>query len=120
METSIKSFEDACKALSRSTEVPDEAKFGKAAVAHYKLVTIAEALNEGWKPNWQNRSEWKHYPWFDMEKDENNPSGFRFYDTRYGNASSDVGSRLCFKSEELAIYAGNEFKALYRDMMVIE
>ncbi len=68
----VKSFEDACQVLGILTNVPDvkgfTRKHQKAIVANYKLIIIAEALNEGWKPNWQDSDEYKYYPWFDMTK----------------------------------------------------
>ena len=71
----VKSFEDACQVLGISTNVPEvkglPRKHQKAIIANYKLIIIAEALNEGWKPNWQDSDEYKYYPWFDMS----NPAG---------------------------------------------
>ena len=71
----VKSFEDACQVLGISTNVPEvkglPRKHQKAIIANYKLIVIAEALNEGWKPNWQDSDEYKYYPWFDMS----NPAG---------------------------------------------
>lgn len=61
----VKSFEDACQVLGISTNVPEvkglPRKHQKAIIANYKLIVIAEALNEGWKPNWQDSDEYKYY-----------------------------------------------------------
>jgi len=63
----IKTFEDACAELEL---YPEEvlAGFMKTAstdeIAYRKLRIIAEALNEGWKPDWSNSDEYKYYPWF--------------------------------------------------------
>lgn len=121
MKAKIKTFEDACKALKID---PSKALLDvsgmpvhhqKAIIAHAKLVIIAEALNEGWKPDWKNSSEWKYYPWFRMSSG----SGLAFGD--YGNdcSHSRVGSRLCFRSSELAEYAGKRFKDLYEDYFLL-
>lgn len=122
----IKTFEEACKVLNLDPEkvLPDVSAFlpphQAALTAAGKLFIIADALNEGWKPDWNNDDEWKYYPWFDMEKDEdNNPSGFRLDGVDFSCAGSGVGSRLCFKSREIAEYAGTQFIDLYRDLMVI-
>ena len=120
----IKTFEDACKVLGINSEdfkitYPDNVSHhAKAFVAHMKLVIIAEALNEGWKPNWNDWDEWKYYPWFKM----GSPSGggFSYGDCGYWSAISYVGSRLCFKSRELAKYAGNQFEELYKEYFVLE
>ena len=114
MYTEIKTFEDACKALSLdvATVIPDFSgyppKHQAAQIAHSKLVIIAEALNGGWAPDWDNNNEYKYYPYFDMEK------GFSFciYDDFYTHSST--GSRLCFKNRELAQYAGEKFLTLYK------
>ena len=119
MYTEIKTFEDACKALSLdvATVIPDFSgyppKHQAAQIAHSKLVIIAEALNGGWAPDWDNNNEYKYYPYFDMEK------GFSFsnYDCIY--TFSFAGSRLCFRSAEIAKYAGTQFVELYKDYFVI-
>lgn len=117
----VKSFEDACQVLGISTNVPEvkglPRKHQKAIIANYKLIVIAEALNEGWKPNWQDSDEYKYYPWFDMS----NPAGVGYSYTT--NAASftyaAVGSRLCLKNRELAIYFGQTFTDLFNDSLLL-
>lgn len=117
----VKSFEDACQVLGISTNVPEvkglPRKHQKAIIANYKLIVIAEALNEGWKPNWQDSDEYKYYPWFDMS----NPAGVGCSYT--GNAASyttaNFGSRLCLKNRELAIYFGQTFTDLFNDSLLL-
>lgn len=126
MENQIKTFEDACKALSIPATLPVvdalPEKHRKAIIANYQLFIIAQALNEGWEPNWNDFSEYKYYPWFDMETYGDAPvgSGFSFHDCDCVNANADVGSRLCFKSRELAEYAGKQFESIYKDLYLIE
>lgn len=117
----VKSFEDACQVLGISTNVPEvkglPRKHQKAIIANYKLIIIAEALNEGWKPNWQDSDEYKYYPWFDMS----NPAGVGYSYTH--NAASYttavMGSRLCLKNRELAIYFGQTFTDLFNDSLLL-
>ena len=119
----IKTFEDACLKLSLDPVkvLPDFSNFPeqhrKAMIAHAKLVIIAEALNDGWKPNWKNDNWDKYYPWFVM----GSSSGAGFACDVYDGWSSvsNVGSRLCFKSAEIAKYAGKQFKKLYKEYFVI-
>ncbi|MCS3134819.1 hypothetical protein NXW30_22015 [Phocaeicola vulgatus] len=33
-------------------------------LAYHKLTVITRALNNGWKPNWDDQNEWKYYPLF--------------------------------------------------------
>ncbi len=118
----IKTFEQACKKLGYDPEkvLPKVGTMPKhhqdATVAHAKLVIITEALNDGWKPNWKDSSEWKYYPWFDMSS----PSGPAYDVCDDWCSLSNVGSRLCFKSEELAEYAGKQFQKLYRQYFVLQ
>jgi hypothetical protein len=123
----IKTFEAACKRqkLDPDKVIPDfsllPSHHQKAMVAVCKLFILAEEWNAGWKPNWQDNNEWKYYPWFDMEKDKNNPSGFRLNDAvGFYCTDSYVGSRLCFQDRKTAEEFGKQFIDLYRDFMVIE
>jgi hypothetical protein len=117
----VKSFEDACQVLGISTNVPEvkglPRKHQKAIIANYKLIVIAEALNEGWKPNWQDSDEYKYYPWFDMS----NPAGVSYSNTYHAasNTSANFGSRLCLKNRELAIYFGQTFTDLFNDSLLL-
>ena len=125
MKNKIKSFEDACKALGIEPTVPEftgiEESERKALLAHYKLTVIARALNEGWKPNWNDWNEWKYYPWFRMGDNGGSPGvGFSFGGYDGGHSHSSVGSRLCFKTEELAEYAGKQFEDLYKDYFLMQ
>jgi hypothetical protein len=117
----VKSFEDACQVLGISTNVPEvkglPRKHQKAIIANYKLIIIAEALNEGWKPNWQDSDEYKYYPWFDMS----NPAGVGYSFTTHAAsyAHANFGSRLCLKNRELAIYFGQTFTDLFNDSLLL-
>ena len=116
MHTKIKTFANACKKLGISTALPNvemmPKHLQKQVIADYKLVVIAEALNDGWKPNWNDTSEYKYYPWFKMSS---SGSEFSYYVYDFGYASTVVGSRLVFKSRELAEYAGKQFEAEYKE-----
>jgi hypothetical protein len=123
---SIKSFEDACEKLSLDpAALPDFSmmpeKHRKALLAHAKLIIICEALNEGWTPDWNDQSQYKYHPFFEVDANDENPAGFGFSFTTYDGwlTYADVGSRLCFKSSELAKYAGKQFADLYKDYFLI-
>lgn len=128
MHTKIKTFEAACKALKldpvkclpKVSGMPK--KHQDAIVAHAKLVLIAEALNDGWTPNWNNHDERKYFPWFDVNASKNKPSGsgLSFYDADYWASFTNVGSRLCYKSHEVATYAGKQFKKLYHQSFLLD
>jgi hypothetical protein len=122
----IKTFEAACKLLKLDPKkVPVvkglPAKHQKSIVAYFKLVIIAQALNEGWEPNWSNSDEYKYQPYFWVKADAKHPAGVGFSITGYGvwGSITGVGSRLCFKSSELAMYAGKQFAKLYQEYLLI-
>lgn len=124
MNHKIKTFEDAAAALDLHQPellIPDFLSFPStdrlAMIAHAKLVIIAKALNEGWEPDWSNYDERKFTPWFDYTPDDG--SGFAYFGFVFWRANAYVGSRLCFKTRELAEYAGKQFLDLYRDYFVI-
>lgn len=120
---SITTFEEACEKLGLPTDesiLPDMCVFPEkhrtALMANAKLIIIAEALNDGWEPNWEDYNEYKYFPWFYMDA-----PGFRFFVATIGFSDTGTtgGSRLCFRTRKLAEYAGQTFLELYRDMMVI-
>jgi hypothetical protein len=106
----VKSFEDACKVTGGDPESRGFTVGSTDEIAYKKLKTIISALNEDWKPDWNNSNEPKYYPWFYQ-----NAPGFRLHDVICGYTASCVGSRLCFKSRELAEYAVKQFFSLYKD-----
>jgi hypothetical protein len=119
----IKTFEDACKKLGLDPVkvIPDFSMYPeqdkKALIAHAKLVIIAKALNDGWKPDWENGNWDKFYPWFKMSSSSG--AGFAYGDCDGWGSDSSVGSRLCFVSSEVAEYAGKQFEELYKQYFVI-
>lgn len=123
MKEKIKSFEDACQHLGIEPKLPEvDGLFPdhrKAVVAFYKLSTIISALNNGWKPDWNDYNQRK---WWNFFYVESNSAGF-VYSHSYispSNTYATIGSRLCFKSEELAEFAAENFIDLYNDLLLFE
>lgn len=115
---SIKTFEDAMIATGRPDvpkflELPEDMR--EYFKAQYKIVVITEALNDGWKADWSDGNQKKFVPWFYMS-----PSGFVFDATYsdYSAPNAGFASSLCFKSEELATYAGEQFLELYKNFIM--
>jgi hypothetical protein len=115
----IKSFEDACAHLIIEPAIPQvdglHPDMQKAIIAFYKLSIIIMALNEGWKPDWLNYNERK---WFNRFYFSSADPVFVFTLIAASSASAIIGSRLCFKTEELADYAAKNFKGLYEDYLL--
>lgn len=115
----------------------------KDLVAYMKMRVIVAALNDGWEPQFVP-GEQRWYPWYELiskedyeamsedEKQERRCVG-RSYDNAYAygglvyssvSSASSVsnayyGSRLAFKSEELAEYSGKQFAELFADFCFI-
>lgn len=112
-------------------------------IAYLKLRVIVAALNDGWKPQFVP-GEQRWYPWYELiskedyeamsedEKQEprcvgrssNNANaygGLVYSSARYASSYSYAysGSRLAFKSEALAEYAGKQFAELFADFCFI-
>lgn len=139
----IKTFEDAVKAIGEDHPLVAQFKAINNALkeednnlhlfAYTRLAIIAEALNEGWRPEY-TEDEYRYYPWFglytqkeydDMDDDDKERCRFvgrsNSYADAYGGlvcadanggsaySSTNFGSRLAFKSRELAIYCGKQF-----------
>lgn len=78
--------------------------------AYIQLTYVAKALNGGEWMNYEDIDEYKYYPYFNAS---GSGSGFSYdgYDCDY--SYSVVGSRLTFKTREMAEYAGKQFLNLY-------
>ena len=107
--------------------------------AYLKLRIIAAALNEGWEPKF-TKDEWRYFPWFciyskeeleEMDEEERSRvvgrashNAYAYGGLAYANAyhassysSTNNGSRLAFKSEELAVYCGQQFIDIWVDFI---
>jgi hypothetical protein len=113
----IKTFQDALDATGRVDETKIWAQtLTESEIARRKLHIIAEALNEDWAPDWTNEGQEKWYPWFYF--DGLAIAGVRF-SSAYSipsTATASIGVRLCYKSEEISDYAGEQFRELYQQI----
>jgi hypothetical protein len=110
----VKTFEDACAILEIDPKGLFNQEDTKDEIAYKKLKVIIKALNEGWTPNWNDEDQYKYYPYFNMSS-----GGFSYVRCRSWNSFTYVGSRLCFKSFELAMYAGTQFNSEYKDFFTL-
>lgn len=110
----VKTFEDAYEIAGR-LQIPNFNVFPVAERSFFenmwKMTIITKVLNEGWEPDWDNSDEPKYYPYFYMS-----PSGFAFYVASDGCtcAAAGCGSRLRFRTSELARYAGEQFVDIWK------
>ena len=112
----VKTFEDACKikGIDPNSDFFTNSILENHEIARRKIQTIIEVLNEGWKPNWDNSSETKYYPWF---KWSSSGVGFSYHVYGYADTGTDVGSRQVLKTKELAVYVGKQFESIYNTML---
>ena len=108
-------------------------------IAYLKLRIIVAALNEGWEPKFE-KGEYRYFPWFNLytkeEYDELDDEekgrcvlrsdynsyaygglayAFAFYAS--SRSLSHFGSRLAFRTRELAAYAGKQFTEEWADFL---
>lgn len=119
--------------------IEDNDPFLKAVM---KLQIIVAALNEGWEPQF-TEDEWRYYPWFwlytqaeidrmdEEERQDRRMMSTGDYQTDYAgfacagssyapsNTYAYLGSRLCLKSDTLAVYCGKQFIDLWADFYLI-
>ena len=124
----------------RDPEVENE---NRDIIAYLKLRIVCAALNEGWEPRFTEDEE-RWYPWFYLWTDEElseksdgwkeaqalistepyigSYAGFAFADSddAPSGTGTNVGSRLCLKSEALATYCGKQFISLWADFDLIK
>ncbi len=115
----IKTFQDALDATGRIDETKKWAEtLTESEIARRKLHIIAEALNEEWIPDWTDEDKVKWYPWFSF--DRLTIAGVRYSDAFRipVGAAAYVSARLCYKSKEIAEYAGEQFKELYQQIFL--
>lgn len=143
----IKTLADAMEALGQGNPLVEEYiavrdKLRTDAgelIAYLKLRIIVAALNEGWEPKF-TEDEYRYFPWFyfytkeEYDKLDDEEKG-RCVLLSGGGASADYGfvhvgashdasssftvcgSRLSFRTRELASYAGRQFTEEWADFM---
>ena len=130
---------DPVERLLDHTERGDGFNFEPDEIAYIKLKAIATVLNEGWTPQFTT-DEYRWFPWFylytqdeidKMSEEKRSRVVLRssYYACAYGgvacalalydssSAYAYYGSRLAFKTEELAVYAGKQFTEIWADFV---
>jgi len=113
----LKTWEDACqiKGIDPINSLPypePENDFEEAINGTAQMFIIVELLCEGWKPDWKNTNQYKHFPYFKYSG-----FGFSFSASGYWRELTTVGSRLVFPTAELAEYAGTQFIDIYNKFL---
>ena len=109
----VKTYEDALEVLRRDHF--DEKNLYPREIARRMLEIIIEALNEGWKPDFNDFKQRKWYCCFYSAA-----TGLRCSHSHYSpsDAYTNFSVRFYLKSKELADYIGEQFKYLYEEMVL--
>ena len=123
------------KTISGAFDITDD------LFAYLELRIICAALNEGWEPTF-DKDECRYYLWFyiyskeeykELDEDKkkecrvisssslnsNANAGLVYVNTNIVSSGSysNLGSRLAFKTKELAEYCGKQFKDIWADFL---
>lgn len=142
----VKTLSDALKELGPNHILVKEYKalckadVTEDTIVYSRLCVITAAMNEGWTPRFV-KGEKQCFPYFylytneeirRMSEEEKSRVVYRSYSSAdaYGGVSfayarddsayviAFIGSRLAFKTEELAEYAGKQFTKLYAEYLL--
>ena len=142
----IKTFDDALEELGKDHPLVKEYKalckadVTENTVVYSRLCVITAAMNEGWTPRFV-KGEYRYFPYFYLYTNEeisrmseeelsrvvyrSSSYAYAVGGVSYAYADYDsadvvayIGSRLAFKTEELAEYAGKQFIKLYAEYLL--
>jgi len=108
----VKGYKDALKVLCRHGLTLDAFTLGrsdkqaKREFARHKIVTVIEAINEGWIPNWDNENEYKWFNYF-RNKSRGFSSGSYYYNVC--NSGSDLAIQSSDKADYVALIMREEY-----------
>ena len=119
----VKTFEDALALADEKTReeylksvegynTPDE-------IAYKKLKLITKVVNEGWVADYTDPLQRKYYLWGgNLYYGANAGLLYAYCYSSSGVASVSIGSRLNFKSSEIAEYVGDQFLDLWNEYLL--
>lgn len=114
-------FESACKVLKRKPLLPDVSmlpeKQQKSVIAYIVLITIIEAMNEGWVADFTDSNQYKYYAYFYVKK-EGAGFGFSLTGCFYTTTYARTASRLCLNTSTKALLMAERFKQYYIDYLL--
>jgi hypothetical protein len=117
-------YEDACKIMGYEPLTADNFSFLPEDQRDYmhskhRIVTVLDARKKGRQFNYNNRNEYKHFPWWDMETYNGAVpgSGFVLLGVRCDRTFTFVGARLSSFSEADARFVADVMEKDYRIIM---
>ena len=121
----ISTFEQVCQEMGedpKNYEVTETHPRKKGIQILNRLLLITECFQEGAKLNVFDNTKRKWFPWYDVEKDKSNTSGFRFIASHYTHTYtySVLGPLLAFQDKKTCDYVGETFAAEYKSFLEIQ
>lgn len=147
----IKTFDDAVEELGSEhplvrqymAAANEYESFTRNTIAYMKLLIIAAALNEGWKPKFKEY-EYRWFPWFTLwteeelkEKSEEWKANHKLWlfggrsslgascglafvpsHSAWSGAVSSISARLAVKSDDIAHYFGKQFIDIWAEYLL--
>lgn len=125
----IKSFGDACRYLKKESGKREnqflkeykqacDSHCSTDLIAYLQLRIITAALNEepgGWSPNYSEEDRW--HVWYRLDLSDSSLSAECPFRESVATVSYS-GSRLCYKTKELAEYSSKQFKDIWKNFLV--
>lgn len=103
------------KAIPDLSGLPEQIR--NALLSAYLLMVVFEAINDGWQPDFTDRSQARYFPWPVVSR-----SGLGFslsiFDFDDGHALARVGSRLCTDSSAKALFILDQFQDLWKKWLL--
>ena len=118
----ITGFKEACESenidpdqLPGVDNIPEE--FRKPLIAAYKLMVGTKAVNKGFKVDYTDSNQIKHFP---VARVLPSGSGFAFAlsASNFGHATAYVGSRLLSEDSDKTMHVFENFKEEYKDWLL--
>ena len=109
----VKTYEDALRVLGKKDFSREN--LHNREIARRKLEIIIEALNEGWKPDFNDIKQSK---WYCFSIGVNTCLRFSSSTISHTSANTNFSVHLCLKSKEIADYVVEQFKDLYKEMLL--
>jgi hypothetical protein len=112
----IKTYSEVCNKLGiKELSISDFQIFGNDATRMFnlhKIKNLETLFNENWKPDWKNKSQYKYYPYFEI-----NSSGGLVFVASYSDCSFFYGGVGYYKDSKTSDHIGRYFKDVYENLM---
>jgi hypothetical protein len=123
IENHLEDYKLACEKLNISSELPNVPHLPiglqNFILSKIMLPILIKAERGDWVPDFNNYSQWKYYPWWDMETygDDTAGSGFSLNGVYCDGTGTCIGAPFVFEHEVTAKEFAEKYIDLYRFIM---